>query len=98
MNDFLKKSLGNKQLRVTWYDDAVLTGENQWAHLRQTAGLPPFIVVAFESRMQLTTIREKLSAATPVPVPSGKESLNEFGGEPQPPIDAVCVLWATSNT
>jgi len=31
-------------------------------------------------------------------VPSGKESLNEFGGEPQPPIDAVCVLWATSNT
>lgn len=62
--------------------DRILSDE---AYTRHTNGLPPFVLIAFDTNMSEKTLLRTLYEASDVPsaIP---------GGAPQPPIDAVCVL------
>jgi hypothetical protein len=81
-----------KSLRISLNDDTIVMGGNQWEYLQQIAGLPPFILFAFESRVAMKTLREKLSELSLVEPVAEKCTEPALGDEPQPPIDAVCVL------
>lgn len=83
-----------KELRVTTPDDdAAILGANQWNYLTQCAALPPFILIAFENQVNMGTLRTRLSEFPLVnPLPEKCVLPMRFGNQPQPPIDAVCIL------
>ena len=58
----------------------------------QAGCTPAFIVVAFENNVGLQTLLQRLHEAPLVPPPAGKEFVDGQGNDPQPPIDAVCLL------
>ena len=55
--------------------------------LEATGAVPPFFVVAFENKIALRTLFERLKAAEPVAMPEGKVSGmgQGKGNSPQPP-------------
>lgn len=55
----------------------------------ETDQMPPFLLFAFESKLTLPGIVDRLSALSEVPPPEIGSYSNDH---PQPPIDAVCVL------
>ncbi len=57
--------------------------------MREADVLPPFFVLALESRMRMQTIIDKLNTAALVTIPPDKPCP---AATPQPPIDAVCIL------
>ena len=92
--DSAAKGAEFKKLRVTTTDDdAAIIGSNHWNYLTQCAALPPFILIAFENQVNTDTLRARLSAFPPVdPLPEKCVLPMQFGLNPQPPIDAVCIL------
>jgi hypothetical protein len=54
-----------------------------------TNGMPPYVIFAFDSSYTMETLRQKL---TDVPPAQPHEAYASNGVQPQPPIDAVCVL------
>jgi hypothetical protein len=85
--DCIEKATKYKRLRQTIGEHDRITNLSNYT--RETSALPPFFVVAFESRMRMRTLLTKLDAAPPVPVPDGKGFTDD---SPQPPLDAVCIL------
>jgi hypothetical protein len=83
----IEKGQKYKQLRPTFgYQDQIT---NMTEFMREADALPPFFVLAFESRMRMQTIVDKLNAAAPVTIPPNKPCP---AATPQPSIDAVCIL------
>ena len=91
--DCIKKASRYKRLRPTFNAvDSIEGGDAQLAYARQIGGVPPFIVVAVENQVALPTLQQRLAEAALVSPPSGKAFDNDIGNEPQPSIDALCVL------
>lgn len=96
----VKAVLGGKEL-----DDCIAAGSqfkslcprynnndelmNPSDYMLDTNGLPPFIVIAFESRISRDTLWQRLTDA---PLVEPHPFYAAAGMKPQPPVDAVCVL------
>lgn len=92
LDDSLKKASRFKRLRPSYHESDMITSVAHRERARETAGLPPFIVIAFENRIASNTLFDRLAQAPLVPVPEGKGFTDQQGNDPQPPIDAVCLL------
>ena len=94
LDDCLKKATKFKRLRQTLGSTDSTLNPSVERILEATGAVPPFFVVAFENKIALRTLFERLKAAEPVAMPEGKVSgLGEGkGNSPQPPIDCVCLL------
>lgn len=93
LSDSIKKGTAFKRLRMTINDsDHVMTTKEQ-AYMRQIGMVPPFFVVAFDNKVAIDTIGERLREADLIPPPVGKSmGDHDAANAPQPPIDAICVL------
>lgn len=93
LDNCLTKGAKFKELRMTINPgDHVVTTRHQEL-IKQIGLVPPFFVLAFDSKIAINTLCERLQAAELVPPPSGKSLGPEDDGDrPQPAIDAVCIL------
>jgi hypothetical protein len=93
LEDCIHKGTTFKELRMTGrVGDFVMTSTDQ-AYMRQLGMVPPFFVIAIDSRLRPDTVGKKLAKAGLVPPPEGKsEGPLDDADTPQPPVDAVCVL------
>lgn len=93
LKDCIKKGTAFKQLRMTLSkSDHVMTQKDS-AYIRQIGLVPPYFVVAFENKVGIRTIGERLVKAGLVSPPVGKsEGAEDMADAPQPPLDAVCIL------
>ena len=100
LDDCLKKATKFKRLRQTLGSTDSTLNPSVERILEATGAVPPFFVVAFENKIALRTLFERLKAAEPVAMPEGKVSgLGEGkGNSPQPPIDCVCCCPALKMT
>jgi hypothetical protein len=92
LNKCIKQGNLHKRLRMSFNE---LDRFNMAAHrdyMLQTGSTPAFIVIAFESKVATQTLLQRLADAPLVPVPAGKEFEDGNGNDPQPPVDAVCLL------
>ena len=62
---------------------------NRTPYTVDTNGLPPYVIFAFDSSYSKETLSKKLAEA---PLAEPHEAYKQQGVNPQPPIDAVCVL------
>jgi hypothetical protein len=94
LDDCLEKATKFKRLRQTLGGTDSTVSPDVRRILDATGAVPPFFVVAFENKIALRTLFERLEAAEPVAMPEGKVSgLGEGKGDsPQPPMDCVCLL------
>jgi hypothetical protein len=93
LDDCIRKGTKFKQLRMTINrrDFGGVVGQPNL--IKQMGLVPPYFVLAFDSRVQVDLVRERLQNAGLVPPPDGKsEGPLDDGDAPQPPVDAVCVL------
>lgn len=88
----IKQGNLHKQLRMSFNELDRFTVPAHRDYMLQTGSAPAFIVIAFESKVASQTLLQRLADAPLVPVPAGKEFENGNGNDPQPPIDAVCLL------
>jgi hypothetical protein len=93
LDDCLEKGAQFKELRMSINDgDHVLTPRHQEL-IKQIGLVPPFFVLAFDSKIAIDTLCQRLQTADLVSPPAGKTVGPEDDGyAPQPPIDAVCIL------
>jgi hypothetical protein len=92
LDDCIAKGTRHKQLRMTFNPADKFTEPVHLEHALRTGCTPAFIVVAFENKIAMQTLVQRLDAAPLVPPPAGKEFDDGRGNDPQPPIDAVCLL------
>jgi hypothetical protein len=87
LNRCLLSATKHKQL-VPQYDqtDTVL---NPSDYYYETNGIPPYLLIAFDSRLRCDTIQNRLEASETIEPP---EDFAAAGMKPQHAIDAVCVL------
>jgi hypothetical protein len=78
-----------KRLRQTFQNGDNVRSPLTHALLKETAGTPPFFVIAFENKIADDTLLERLRDAALVEVPAGKEA---NGSVSLHPIDCVCLL------
>lgn len=72
-------------------DHAITTAES--ARLAQIGLVPPYFALAFESKVAVGTLLQRLQAADLVSPPEGKSwGPQDAGDAPQPPLDIVCIL------
>lgn len=90
LDDCIAKGSQYKKLRMSFNQADRLVANME--HMLQTGCTPPFIVIAFENKVAPQTLLQRLSEAPLVPVPAGKEFDDGKGNDPQPPVDAVCLL------
>jgi hypothetical protein len=91
--DCIKKGTAFKRLRMTVNDsDRVMTTKEQ-AYMQQIGMVPPYFVVAFDNKVAIKTIGDRLREADLIPPPAGKSmGAHDWADTPQPPLDAICVL------
>jgi hypothetical protein len=87
LQDCIDKATRYKRLRQMIGANDRITNFSEYTV--ETAALPPFFVIAHESRMTMDTLLNKLLDVPLVPVPDGKGFAND---SPQHPLDAVCIL------
>ena len=92
LDDCIKKGTLHKQLRMSFNEADKFTVLAHRNYMMQTGYTPAFIVIAFENKVAPQTLLQRLAEAPLVPVPAGKEMEDGNGNDPQPPIDAVCLL------
>lgn len=92
LDNCIEKASVFKRLRPTTREGDHMTSPQVRALYEEMGGTPPFFVIAFENKVAMTTLHQRLSAMTPIPVPDGKGFDDGKGNAPQPPIDAVCLL------
>lgn len=93
LDDCIRKGNAFKQLRMTIGEhDHVMTAK-QSVYWKELGLVPPYFVVAFESKIAEQTMVERIREAGVIPPPEGK-SLGEqdAANTPQPPLDAICIL------
>jgi hypothetical protein len=87
LTDCIDKAQKYKQLRpIFGYQDQVT---NLSDYMRESDMIPPFFVLALESRMKIETVLNRLKKAALVEIPPNKPCSNATA---QPPLDAVCIL------
>lgn len=93
LSDSIKKGTAFKQLRMTVNEsDHVMTTKEQ-AYMQQIGMVPPYFVVAFDNKVAIETIGERLREADLISPPVGKSmGEHDWAHTPQPPLDAICVL------
>lgn len=94
LDDCIRKGTRFKELRLTGTADVdfVLTAKHQ-KYMRQMGMVPPFFVIAIDSRLQVATVGKRLANAGLVPPPAGKSlGPRDDAHTPQPPVDAICIL------
>ncbi|MBF9351755.1 hypothetical protein BKG80_22450 [Mycobacteroides chelonae] len=93
LNDCIKKGTAFKQLRMTLSkSDHVITARDQ-AYMKQIGLVPPYFAIAFENKVGIKTIGDRLMKAGLVSPPIGKsQGAEDMADTPQPPLDAVCIL------
>lgn len=93
LDDCVKKGRKFKRLRMTISEGDHAITQKHSDYMRQVGLVPPYFVIAFANNISLDTLGEKLQAADLVYPPDGKsEGPEDAGNEPQPPLDAVCIL------
>lgn len=93
LDDCIRKGTTHKQLRMTANprDFVGIVGHTDL--LKQMGLVPPYFVLAFDSKINTDSALRRLKATSLVPTPDGKsDGPHDQGDTPQPPIDAVCVL------
>lgn len=92
LKDCIAKGSQYKKLRMSFNESDRFTVPAHRDYMMQMGCTPAFIVIAFENKVALATLLERLHEAPLIPPPAGKEFEDGHGNEPQPPIDAVCLL------
>lgn len=93
LDDCIKKGAAFKRLRMTINSRDFVGVVGQTDLVAQMGLVPPFFVLAFDSKASIDAIHEKLQNTDLIPPPDGKsEGPRDAGAAPQPPLDAVCVL------
>ncbi|OBH10676.1 DUF6602 domain-containing protein [Mycobacterium sp. E1747] len=93
LSDSIKKGTAFKQLRMTLDEsDRVMTAKEQ-AYMQQIGLVPPYFVVAFDNKIAIETLAERLREVDLISPPEGKSmGEQDWADTPQPPLDAICVL------
>lgn len=93
LGDCIKKGAAFKELRMTINpDDVVMTARHQEL-IKQIGLVPPYFALAFDNDVAIDTMGKRLAKAGLISPPSGKsEGSEDYGHEPQPPLDIVCLL------
>ncbi|EFG74078.1 hypothetical protein HMPREF0591_5963 [Mycobacterium parascrofulaceum ATCC BAA-614] len=93
LTDSIAKGAAFKRLRMTINEsDRVMTSKEQ-AYMQQIGLVPPYFVVAFDNKVTINTIGDRLREADLIPPPVGKPTgEQDAANTPQPPLDAICVL------
>lgn len=93
LSDSIKKGAAFKRLRMTVNEsDHVMTPKEQ-AYMQQIGLVLPYFVVAFDNKVKVETIGDRLREADLIPPPVGKSmGEHDWAHTPQPPLDAICVL------
>ena len=93
LSDSIKKGTAFKQLRMTVNEsDHVMTAKEQ-AYMKQIGMVPPYFVIAFDNKVAIKTIGDRLREADLISPPPGKSmGQHDWAHTPQPPLDAICVL------
>jgi hypothetical protein len=93
LDDCIAKGTEFKKLRmcINGSDRSVTVKHQEF--LRQMGLCPPFVVWAFDNKVAIKTLLDRLGAAQLVPPPDGKSlGPQDDANEPQPPLDLICVL------
>ena len=88
LKDCIDKGTKYKRLRPMFGRDPDDQVTNYSDFLKESNFIPPFFVLALESRMKMQTVVDKLNSVAPVTVPADKPC---EGATPQPAIDAVFI-------
>ena len=91
LDNCIEKGSAFKRLRPSLSEGDYIIGPAK-ASDAERSGTAPFFVFAFENKVAMKTITDRLTKAPAIPVPEGKEYDNGQGNQPQPPIDVICVL------
>ncbi|MGE2713490.1 DUF6602 domain-containing protein [Mycolicibacterium litorale] len=93
LSDSIKKGTAFKRLRMTLNEsDRVMTAKEQ-AYMQQIGLVPPYFVVAFDNKIAIETLAERLREVDLISPPEGKSmGERDWADTPQPPLDAICVL------
>jgi len=91
LDDCIRKGSAFKRLRMS-FNVADGIHPAVMPYFNERGAVSPFLVIAFENKVAMSTLKDRLSSAPLVPVPKGKENDDGRGNNPQPPIDAVCLL------
>lgn len=95
--DCIAKGTRFKKLRLTINDgDHVITPRHQKL-IKQIGLVPPYFVVAFDSKIKPDTVCRRLQNAGLISPPEGKSlGPQDDGNEPQPPL-TPCVSWGKAS-
>lgn len=93
LDDCIAKGTAFKKLRMSVNESDHVVTHAQQAFLKRMGLCPPFLVWAFDNKVAIKTLLDRLGEAALVPPPEGKSlGPQDDVNEPQPPLDLICIL------